>query len=208
VPGHAVRAVEWDHRQVPVLVDPCRPAGFLRALEQPRLDVDEQLSLRPWRDSDAETVRAAFDDPDIQRWHVRRLDSLDEARDWTAMWATRWASETDASWAVVDNRDDRPVGQVGLRLISLFEGSAQVSYWVLPRSRGAAVAERATRAMTAWTFDVLGLHRVALEHSTANPASCRVAERLGFTVEGTLRGSAPHADGRHDMHVHSRLGTD
>jgi RimJ/RimL family protein N-acetyltransferase len=193
---------------VPILVDPCRPAGFLRELEQPLLAVDDQLSLRPWRVSDAEVVRTAFDCPDIQRWHARRLDSLDEARDWVAMWATRWRNETDASWAIVDNRDDRPLGQVGLRVISLLEGSAHLSYWVLPDARGAGVAVRAARALTAWTLDALGLHRVSLEHSTANVASCRVATKLGFAVEGTLRGSALHADGWHDMHVHSRLRTD
>ena len=193
---------------MPILVDPCRPPGFLRALEQPLIDVDDELSLRSWRERDAEVVRAAFDDPDIQRWHVRRLDSVDEAREWVAMWATRWARETDASWAIVDRRDDRPVGQVGLRSVSLFDGIARVSYWVLPRARGAGVAVRAARAVTGWTFDVLGLHRLSLEHSTANPASCRVATKLGFALDGTLRGSAPHTDGWHDMHVHSRLRTD
>jgi RimJ/RimL family protein N-acetyltransferase len=193
---------------MPFLADPCRATGFLRALDQPRLDVDDQLSLRPWRAGDAEVVQAAFDSPDIQRWHVRRLDSLDEARAWIAMWTTRWHNETDASWAIVDNRADRPVGQVGLRAISLSDGAAHVSYWVLPDARGAGVAARATRAMTEWTLDVLGLHRVSLEHSTANLASCRVAAKLGFAVEGTLRGSALHADGWHDMHVHSRLRTD
>ncbi|HEY4459051.1 MAG TPA: GNAT family N-acetyltransferase [Pseudonocardiaceae bacterium] len=191
---------------MPILVDPCRPAGFLRELQQPRLDVDDQLSLRPWRESDAPVVRAAFDNPEIQRWHARRLDSLDEAHDWVAMWATRWINETDASWAIV--RDDQPVGQVGLRVISLLEGLAHVSYWVLPAARGAGVAVRAALALTRWSFDVLGLHRVSLEHSTANVASCRVATKLGFALEGTLRGSALHTDGWHDMHVHSRLRTD
>lgn len=193
---------------MPVLIAPCRPAGFLRQLETPRLPVDDQLSLRPWRAGDAEVVRAAFDVPDIQRWHARRLDSLDEARDWIAMWPTRWREETAASWAIVDNRADEPIGQTGLREISLLEGLSQVSYWVLPDARGAGVAVRAARALTAWTFDVLGLHRISLEHSTANEASCRVASKLGFAVEGTLRGSARHADGWHDMHVHARLRTD
>lgn len=151
---------------------------------------------------------AAFECPDIQRWHVRRMDTPEEAHDWIAGWATRWDIETDASWAIADNRDDQPIGQVGLRAISLFESSAQLSYWVLPAARGTGVAVRATRALMRWAFDIVGLHRVSLEHSTANTASCRVAAKLGFEVEGTLRGAARHADGWHDMHKHARLRTD
>lgn len=64
------------------------------------------------------------------------------------------------------------------------------------------------RATHQWAFDILGLHRVCLHHSTANLASCRVAAELGFRVEGTLRGAIHHADGWHDVHTHARLRTD
>jgi ribosomal-protein-alanine N-acetyltransferase len=83
-----------------------------------------------------------------------------------------------------------------------------LSYWVMPAQRGSGVAARAARALTRWAFDVVGLHRVVLQHSTANLASCRVAAKLGFPVEGTLRGALLHADGWHDAHVHARLRID
>jgi RimJ/RimL family protein N-acetyltransferase len=193
---------------VPLLVGPALPAGSLRAVEQPCLDVDDQLALRPWREDDVPTVTTAFACPDIQRWHVRRMDSDDEARAWLAGWAGRWTDETDASWAVVDRRTDQPVGQVGLRTVVLFEGSAHLSYWVLPASRGTGIAVRAVRTLTRWAYDLVGLNRLSLLHSTVNVASCRVAARAGFGVEGTMRGSIRHADGWHDMHVHARLRTD
>lgn len=204
---------------MPVLAEPARPTGFLRDLDQPHIEVDDRIALRPWHSGDAATVRTAFDDPDIQRWHARRIDDLDEARAWIANWTTRWAGEVDASWAIIRTdglfasenaklRKHQIIGQVGLRGISLFEGSAHLSYWVLPEARGAGVAVRAARALTRWSFDVVGLHRMSLEHSTRNAASCRVATKLGFEVEGTSRGSALHADGWHDMHVHARLRTD
>ncbi|MFD4637000.1 GNAT family N-acetyltransferase [Lentzea sp. NPDC058436] len=188
---------------MPLLVEPCLPAGSLNVLAQPHLSAGDRITLRPWRDTDAETVVKAFECPEIQRWHVRRMDTRAEALEWIAGWTRRWRDETDASWAIT--RDDEPIGQTGLRHVSLFEGSAALSYWVLPDFRGAGIAACAARTLTDWTFDVLGLHRVSLEHSTANTASCRVATRLGFAVEGTLRGSARHADGWHDMHQHARL---
>ncbi|MGI5520882.1 GNAT family N-acetyltransferase [Micromonospora sp. CA-259024] len=192
---------------MPLLVAPALPAGRLGAQEQPHLPVRPGLALRPWRDDDAPAVRAAFDCPAIQRWHVRRLDSDDEARAWAAQWAGHWRDETAASWAIVD-ADDRPVGQVGLRGVLLAEGSAQLSYWVLPAARGRGIATEALETLTRWSFTGAGLHRLGLEHSTANAASCRVATRAGFTVEGVLREAVRHADGWHDMHLHARLRTD
>ncbi|MEV4719256.1 GNAT family N-acetyltransferase [Micromonospora noduli] len=191
---------------MPLLVAPALPAGSLAAQEQPHLPVRPGLALRPWRDDDAPAVRAAFDCPVIQRWHVRRLDSDDEALSWTAQWAGRWRDESAASWAVVA-ADDRPVGQVGLRDVLLTEASAQVSYWVVPTARGRGVATEALLALTRWSFTRGGFHRLALEHSTGNEASCRVAGRAGFTEEGVARLSVRHADGWHDMHRHARLAT-
>ncbi|MFC5926212.1 GNAT family N-acetyltransferase [Micromonospora vulcania] len=192
---------------MPLLVEPALPAGSLGAHEQPHLPVRPGLTLRAWREDDAPSVRAAFDCPSIQRWHVRRLDSDDEARAWAAQWADRWRDETAASWAIVDH-DDRPVGQVGLRGVLLSEASAQVSYWVLPAARGRGIAAEALAVLTRWSFTRAGLHRLALEHSTANAASCRVAARVGFTEEGVARGSVRHVDGWHDMHLHALLATD
>jgi RimJ/RimL family protein N-acetyltransferase len=151
-------------------------------------------------------VQTAFNCPDIQRWHVRRLDSPEEAEEWTAQWKLRWTDETAASWAIVVN--DEPLGQVGLREISLGGGSADVSYWVTPTARGRALAQRSVDAMSHWAFDAVGLHRLNLHHSTANEASCRVAATTGFALEGTLRKAILHADGWHDWHVHGRLTSD
>ncbi|MDQ1615779.1 MAG: hypothetical protein QOJ60_1718, partial [Actinomycetota bacterium] len=51
--------------------------------------------------------------------------------------------------------------------------------------------------------------RVELYHAVANPASCRVAEKVGFRHEGTLRQSYVYGDGtRHDEHLHARLAGD
>lgn len=192
---------------MPVLTEPALAAGVLRDRAQPSLPVADGTVLRPWRTADAQAVRAAFDCPEIQRWHVRRMDSLDEAEAWIGAWPMRWRAESDASWAVA-TADDRPVGQVGLRAVDLVDGAARISYWVLPDARGHGLAARAVRALCAWAFDDLGLHRLSADHSTANPASCRVALAAGLAAEGTLRGAALHVDGWHDMHLHSRLRTD
>jgi RimJ/RimL family protein N-acetyltransferase len=192
---------------VPLLVDPALPDGTLRAATQPHLTTNDGLILRAWQHDDAGAVQTAFACPDIQRWHVRRLDTLEEAGEWVEQWPARWNAETAASWAVTSD-GHQVLGQVGLRDISLAEGSASLSYWVTPAARGRSVAASSVEALTAWAFESIGFNRLSIQHSTANTASCRVAERSGYRVEGTLRQAIKHADGWHDWHLHGRLHTD
>jgi len=192
---------------MPLLVGSVLSRGTLRDVAQPRLAVGGGLLLRPWQGRDADVVRTAFGCPDIQRWHVRRLDTLEEAGEWVGQWADHWDAETAASWAVVGH-DDEPFGQVGLREVSLAQGSAALSYWVTPAARGRGVAAAAVDSLSAWAFGQAGFNRLNIHHSTANTASCRVATNAGYQLEGTLRQAIMHADGWHDWHVHGRLRTD
>jgi len=171
---------------------------------QPTLAGDGVL-LRPWEVADHPAVLAGYADPAIQRWHCRSMTPA-EADAWIGAWPGRWRAETGAGWAVV--ADGAVAGQISLRRVALAEGIAEVSYWVLPAARGRGVAPRALATLAGWCFGTLGLQRVELNHSTANPASCRVAARAGFALEGTKRAEALHADGWHDMHLHARLATD
>lgn len=68
-------------------------------------------------------------------------------------------------------------------MINLFEGDGELAYWILPFARERGVEPLAVRAVTQWSFDVVGLKRLQL-----NQASCRVAQKAGFALEGTFIG--------------------
>jgi RimJ/RimL family protein N-acetyltransferase len=186
---------------VPRLTAPVVEAGTLARLPQPILAAGG-FALRPWQPSDAEAVAVAYADRVIQRWFARTM-SEDEARVWIGSWPTRWVQESGAGWAVAT--EAVLLGQISLRLIDLADGIAELSYWIAPAARGRGVASAALSTITAWAFEQLGLHRLELEHSTLNPASCRVADKAGYPAEGTKRSHALHADGWHDMHLHARV---
>jgi RimJ/RimL family protein N-acetyltransferase len=198
------RGVMPYRRRVPYLVTPALAPGSMATRSQPEIPAGGLL-LRPWRPDDRPAVVAAYADPGIQRWHCRSMTG-DEAGAWIASWPGRWRTETGAGWAVVQG--GAVAGQISLRRLALAEGRGEVSYWVLPAARGRRIAARALTALSAWCFGMLALHRLELHHSTANPASCRVAEAAGFPAEGIKRGEARHTDGWHDMHAHARLATD
>ncbi|WP_405062693.1 GNAT family N-acetyltransferase [Kribbella sp. NBC_01505] len=181
---------------MPTLVSPAL-SGTTFAADQPVLD-----SLRPWRESDVPAVIEAFSNAEIQQWHVLRIDDIAEAQAWLAQWPERWTAAKAASWAITSG--DAVVGQIGLRQIDLGNATVSLSYWMLPAARGQGLAPRALATLERWCFD-LGFRRLALQHSTRNNQSCRVAEKAGYQLEGTLRGAWRLADGRHDAHLHARI---
>ncbi|WP_280504041.1 GNAT family N-acetyltransferase [Nocardia farcinica] len=185
---------------LPPVID---PATF--TAPQPTLTGAGDLPLRPWRDDDAPADHAAFQDPAIRRWHVRTADSVDQVLGWLPSWRAAWTSG-NPQWAVTCAGE--LAGRIGLRRTDLNEGGTELAYWTTPARRGHGIAPRAAFLLLRWAFHDIGFERVELTHSVLNPQSCRVADKCGFALEGTLRGAGRHHDGRHDMHLHARLRTD
>lgn len=186
---------------------PAIAAGTLADGPQPVLSAIGGLVLRSWETTDAAIFFAAYRDPEIRHWHTRQPASEDQVRAWFDQYRQDWAREKGAHWAVT--RDGGEVlGRVAMRAIDLDDGVATCAYWVLPAARGVGVASRALMAVSAWALGETGFHRLELDHSTRNLASCRVALKSGFLLEGTKRSHAVHSDGRHDMHLHARIRGD
>lgn len=189
---------------MPYLVDPVVEPDSVSG-PQPEIGAAD-LTLRRWSRKDAPRLVEAFDDPDIRRWHLRRLDSRAEATGLVTGWRQDWRRHTAASWAIVHTAaPDTVLGQVGFRSLYLADGLAECSYWVLPEWRRKGLATRAAQVLGDWALDELGLQRLELVHSIRNAGSCRVALGAGFEVEGTKRRLQQHEDGWHDMHLHARV---
>ncbi|WP_406739314.1 GNAT family N-acetyltransferase [Streptomyces sp. NBC_00853] len=183
------------------------PAGRMARSEQPVLALTGGWELRPWHPDDADALCAAGQDRAVRLWNRLLVDSPEEARQRIERMHRRWQAELGAIWAVA--RPDCPaVGLIGWNDVDLQGGSAEIVYWLLPAARGGGVAVEATRRVSRWALDDLGLHRLRLCHSVANPASCRVADKAGYTFEGTMRGALLHADGWHDQHLHALVRGD
>ena len=150
---------------------------------------------------------SAYQDPAIRHWHTRQPAPQDEVHERFERYRRGWEEETGVSWAVT-GEGGKVLGRIALGSLNLADGDAGCGYWVLPAARGAGVAARALTAVSGWALGEAGFHRLHLDHSTRNPASCRVAAKAGFRLEGTMRSAAVHSDGRHDMHLHARIRGD
>ncbi|MEU3775922.1 GNAT family N-acetyltransferase [Streptomyces sp. NPDC032472] len=193
----------------PAAPGPVVPPGRMGAGAQPSFPLAHGRVLRPWTPYDAPALVASCQDPDIRHWNRPEPHSLPQARQRIERWGERWHSEDAAIWAIAPaTPGSRPVGLIGLADLDLPGGSGEFLYWLLPAGRGGGVMVEGVRRISRWAFEELGLHRLRITHSVANPASCHVATKAGFPLEGTMRGALLHADGWHDEHLHARLSTD
>jgi RimJ/RimL family protein N-acetyltransferase len=167
------------------------------------------IFLRPWRHADAGQLVAALADADIQRWNLHGISTIAQAQDWIDEWHARWRERLGASWAVTGRASgDVVLGQIGFRSLHLPDGLAELSCWVSPGARRKHVATDSTRMLSEWALETVGLKRLEIVHSTLNPASCQAADRAGFQIEGVKRSLQRHADGFHDMCMHSRISSE
>jgi RimJ/RimL family protein N-acetyltransferase len=184
------------------------PSGRLSRTTQPVFVLAAGLELRPWTPDDAEVLAAASADPDVQHWNRLGHLSPGGARERIGRWEQRRQDEKAAIWAVAEPGGGAAVGLIGLGDIDLAGGSAEFLYWLLPSGRGRGAMVDAVARISRWALDDLGLHRLRITHSVANEASCRVAQKAGFALEGTMRSALLHADGWHDEHLHARVQGD
>ncbi len=162
--------------------------------------------LRAWRASDADALRAArARTPDLAT-QLGRADLVTRA-DAAEFIATHLVGdgERTRNWAIVDG--EVAVGNVGLSAIERRHDTAWAYYWLATPARGRGLATRALAAIAAHAFTD-GLFRLELGHRVNNPASCRVATRAGFLVEGIERQKLRYGDTRYDVELHARLASD
>lgn len=133
-----------------------------------------------------ETMR----DPEILRF-TRTPHPMPEG--WLEGWLSGFDGETRAAWAILEG-DSRFVGYAVTGPINRTDLEVEVGYAVSPWARGRGVATQTLRELSLWALSE-GMQRVTALISVDNPASSRVAEKVGYTFEGVLR-SMHHVGGR------------
>lgn len=165
--------------------------------------------LRPWTVADAPALLGLLDDEEARIFSPlpeMAADGLAGAVAWCESRAD-WSGGTHASWAV--ELDGGLAGYVSVFELDFDQLDGEVGYFVLPGRRRRGVATRAVETAAGYAFGRLGLLRLMLYHAVENVASCAIAERSGFRLEGVHRQSFRYGDGRHhDEHSHGRLAGD
>ncbi len=89
-----------------------------------------------------------------------------------------------ADWAVVLRDTGKMIGTCGYAMIDTSENYGEIGYVLSPYFRGKGYMTEAVKAVLELSFEKLGLSKALLRIIAENTASKRLAERLGFAVEG------------------------
>lgn len=156
----------------------------------------ERLRLEPLGPEHFDGAWAGLQDEEAMRLTGTHANfTPPQIRTWLAGLAGR---HDRADWAVIRLADDRNpderyrreqyLGEVVLNDLDPDNASVGFRIALAPAEvLGQGYGTEATRAVVAHAFDVLGLHRVALEVFAFNPRAQRAYEKAGFTVEGRQR---------------------
>jgi RimJ/RimL family protein N-acetyltransferase len=142
----------------------------------------ERLRLRPGGAGDAEALHPAYADPDVmQYWSDSPHTSVEETRASLAKESPEWRR-----WAITLKGDDTAIGMVAAG--EKRQGNVtEIGYMLMREHWGSGIAAEAVSALIDRIF-AEGQRRVFADTDPDNMASRRLLERLGFKLEGLLRG--------------------
>lgn len=90
-------------------------------------------------------------------------------------------------WAIIDKVTKECIGQIAYFLVDSKNHFAEIEYCIGEEYQCKGLATEATKAVIAYGFDEMNLHKVQICKKTINAASKRIIEKCGLTYEGTLR---------------------
>jgi [ribosomal protein S5]-alanine N-acetyltransferase len=163
-----------------------------RPLLTPPTLSDGVVQLRMHRREDIPGIIAQATDPESIRWTTVPLPyGVADAEEFALkVIPTSWANHRSYAFAIIDLANGSFCGTVDIRPQE--SGAAEVGYGLGPAARGRGVMTRALRLAIDWAFTDpleggLGLQVLRWKAHVGNYASRRVAWRVGFRVEGTVR---------------------
>ena len=174
----------------------------------PELDTP-RLTLRKMTMRDTDDVFAFSSDPEVARhclWEAHRTKA--DSREYLRWIRRQYRLGLPSSWGIVLKDNGRLIGTIGFMWYAEDSNSAEVGYSLGSAWWHHGYATEALRAVLAFGFDRLGLHRIEAQYETDNPVSGRVMEKCGMRREGVLRGRVKNKGEYHDVVLCAALRDD
>ena len=160
------------------------PASNVRMATEPILSLSTCI-IRPYRDTDVESLAKAANSPRIARWMYTTFP-----HPYTVDDATSWISSATAAFpmldfAICDPDKSLVIGSVGLKSQGGEDSNTmRMGYWVAEDHWGEGVATEAATSFSIWAFKTFpNLKFLEGEVFEGNVGSCRVLEKAGFMRE-------------------------
>jgi RimJ/RimL family protein N-acetyltransferase len=159
---------------------------------------------------DIDRITELCQDEQIQRWTTvpspySRRDADSFIRN---VVPAGWDSGSELAWAIREPTDRTVLGMIAVHPDG--QDSGEFGYWLGPEARGTGLMTEAARLVVENALDPsgLGLNRLLWRAKVGNWASRKIAWRLGFRIEGTVRAELGQHGRREDAWVATLLAGD
>jgi RimJ/RimL family protein N-acetyltransferase len=154
-------------------------------------DAEAGITLRAANSGDLAAIVEQCRDPDMIRWTTVPNPpggyQLRDAEEFLAVIASGWTSGKRLGWTIEGQRGTTRgfCGSIDLRLEG--DGIAEVGFGLHPEARGRSMMTAALQLVCDYGFQVAGLQVIRWRAVVGNWASRRVAAKVGFVFDGTIR---------------------
>ena len=161
----------------------------------------ERLLLRELRHSDAPTLLEIHGNPQVMLWMgTNALKDLEDAHHKVSRFlAGRDAIVPSIRWGLERKSDGQLLGTCGVFNWAKEWKKCMLGYELGMNAQGQGYMYESLNAILPWVFDHFKLHRIEALIHPDNLASFKLAHKLGFKIEGTLREVAFWNNAHHDM---------
>ena len=130
--------------------------------------------------------------PELNRWMdwASTMPTIIDSERFVRDSAARFLRREDLPLFLRKRETGEFVGASGLQRIDWQVPRFEIGYWCRTSMVGKGYVGEAVAAITRFAFEKLGAARVELRTDSHNTRSFRVAERLGFRLEGIMRRDA------------------
>lgn len=163
--------------------------------------------LRRIRPGDIEQVYAGLSHPQVIAHYGVFYPSLAATHE-QMQWYEQLLSDQAGIWWGLADDSDVLIGACGFNDWNHQHQRIEMGYWLLPHHWQRGLMQQALPHILRHALTNMGVHRIHLDIEPENVASWRLAEKLGFSFEGTLR-DVEYKGGRYlSLHQYSLLATD
>jgi ribosomal-protein-serine acetyltransferase len=168
-------------------------------LDFPHQIETERLLLRLPKPGDGQEVNEAIRTSieELQPWmpFAKQVPEVEETESNIRKAHAKFLTREDLRFHIYHKEQGNFIGSTGLHYIDWKVPKFEIGYWVKTSESKKGYVTEAIKALAQFAFQELKAKRVEIECDSRNERSRKVAERLGFTLEGILKNDDRGLDG-------------
>ncbi len=155
------------------------------------------MRLEPLRLVHVEALAEVALDPELWRWTLTQIGSIEELRDYVLAALEEQGMGRSLPFVTIDRTSGRAVGSTRFGNLEPEHRRVEIGWtWIARPWQRTAINTEAKLLMLGHAFDRLGCQRVELKTDARNTRSREAIRRLGAVEEGVFRRHLITAEGR------------